>query len=101
MSAVLENALAALKRGELIVLLDDVAAVKKAYLLGAGQSTTAEQISYMVNRGRGLVCAAISEQRIKELGLPPMVRRKTNPGVDFTVSVEARQGVTTGISAAD
>ncbi len=101
MSVVLEPVLGALKKGELVLLLDDVGTRRKAYFLAPAATISAAQITEMVNIGRGLVCAAIGEQRVRDLGLPPMVRRKSSPAVDFTVSVEARQGVSTGISAPD
>lgn len=84
-----------------MLLLDDLAEVFSAYILCAAASITAEDVCFMVNHGGGVVCAALSEERIKELGLPMMSTKSEDVSPDFTVSVEARQGVTTGISAAD
>ena len=90
-----------IRSGELLLLVDDVGSRRKAYFFCAAATVTPDQISYVVNHGRGVVCAAISEARVQELNLPPMVRTKGALGIDFTISVESRRGVTTGISASD
>lgn len=85
----------------MISLLDDGAPQPRLYLAAAASLTTDEMISRMVNEARGVICAGIAEARLKELGLSPMGPKNRHLGVDFSVSVEARQGVSTGISAAD
>ena len=90
-----------LRAGELLLLVDDVGSRRKVYFFCAAATVTPEQVASVVNLGRGVVCAAISEQRIQELNLAPMMRTKGASGIDFTISVEARRGVSTGISAAD
>src|SRR5512143_1968373 len=68
----------------------------------AAERVTPEAINFMATHGRGLVCLALTEERCDALGLPPMVTDNTSPfGTAFTVSIEARGKVTTGISAAD
>ena len=101
MSSLVTEALAQLKSGRLVLLLDEAPAARRYYLVGAAELVTADIISFIVNHARGVVCAAISEKRTKELGLPSMSPRRQTPAIDFAVSVEARSGVTTGISAAD
>ncbi len=101
MRSSIELAVRRLERGELVVLHDNAGPEGSYYLCGAGHSTTPEQISFMVNEARGVILAAVSEDRLAELGLQSMSPRNPQNGVDFAVSVEARQGVTTGISAAD
>lgn len=90
-----------LLQGELILLVDDSFEAFSAYLVCAAESISAERVSFMVNEARGLVCATLNEDRVKELGLSPMIGTPSKSSPDFTVSVEARKGVTTGISAAD
>lgn len=101
MSSSLSEIVTALKRGEMIVLLDDATPRQHLYLAAAASLTTEETITRMVNIGRGVICAAIAESRMRELGLPAMGPKNRHTGVDFTVSVEARKGVSTGISSAD
>ncbi len=97
----LEKALVALRARCPVILIDDASRQHSAYFVADAATITPEDISYMVNHGRGIICAAVAESKIKELGLPMMASRSELNSPDFTVSVEARQGVTTGISAAD
>ncbi len=83
------------------MLIDDAARQCAGYLVCAAATVSAEQISLMANHARGIVCAPMPESRLRELGLPMMSRNQGGGAPEFTVSVEARQGVTTGISAAD
>ncbi|MFN8391075.1 MAG: 3,4-dihydroxy-2-butanone-4-phosphate synthase [Bdellovibrionota bacterium] len=101
MAKAVQSIIPVLKRGSVLLLADDAGPEKRFYLICSAHDVTADRISFMVNHGRGVICAGVSEARIKELGLPPMSTRKQSAGVEFTVSVEARSGVTTGISAAD
>jgi 3,4-dihydroxy 2-butanone 4-phosphate synthase/GTP cyclohydrolase II len=97
----LSNIFADLRKRRLVLLIDDGGRLGPVYLICAARTTSAENVSFMVNTGRGIICAAIAEARLKELGLPMMVSGASGQAPDFTVSVEARQGVSTGISAAD
>ncbi len=97
----IERQIDRIRSGELILLVDNLGGQRRGYFFSAASLVTPEQISFVVNHGRGVVTAAISEARIQELNLAPMARFKGATGIDFTVSVEARQGVSTGISASD
>ncbi len=100
--AAIESTIAALKQGQITVLRDDIGAHPCSYLFCGASSITDEQLCFMVNRARGIVCAALSETRVRNLHLPMMTSRLSSPATpDFTASVESRRGVTTGISAAD
>lgn len=101
MKSSLAAALKSLKQNRSILLLDDAAGQCAGYLVCSAASVTPEQIAVMANHARGVVCAPLPESRIRDLGLPMMSRNQGGIAPDFTVSVEARQGVTTGISAAD
>lgn len=86
----------------MVILVDDEDRENEGDLAMAAQFATAEAVNFMATHGRGLICAALAPERCDALDLPPMVGRNTSPfGTAFTVSVEARGRVTTGISAAD
>lgn len=94
--------IAELKAGRMVVLMDDEDRENEGDLLLAAEHVRAEDINFMARYGRGLICLTLTPERCQQLRLPLMVsethaRRSTN----FTVSIEAAQGVTTGISAAD
>jgi 3,4-dihydroxy 2-butanone 4-phosphate synthase/GTP cyclohydrolase II len=97
-----QSCLAAVEQGGMIVLVDDEDRENEGDLVVAAEHCTAEHVNFMCTHGRGLVCLALTSERVDALRLPMMVR--TDPGdmgTAFTVSIEARLGVTTGISAAD
>ncbi|POX43754.1 3,4-dihydroxy-2-butanone-4-phosphate synthase [Streptomyces sp. Ru72] len=99
-----EKAVAAIARGELIVVVDDEDRENEGDLIVAAEFADAAAINYMITHGRGLVCVSITEERAAELQLPPMVERnEDHNGTAFTVSVDGgpEHGVTTGISAPD
>jgi len=99
-----EKAVAAIARGELIVVVDDEDRENEGDLIVAAEFADAAAINYMITHGRGLVCVSVTEERAAELRLPPMVERnEDHNGTAFTVSVDAgpEHGVTTGISAPD
>jgi 3,4-dihydroxy 2-butanone 4-phosphate synthase / GTP cyclohydrolase II len=99
-----EAALADIRAGKLVILVDDEDRENEGDLCFAAERVTPEAINFMVVHGRGLVCLALTEEQVKQLELPMMGapgRRGPRLGTAFTVSVEARDGVTTGISAAD
>ncbi len=97
-----EEALAELRAGRMIVLMDDEDRENEGDLCVAAERVTAEHINFMATHGRGLVCLSLTEQRCEQLGLPMMVSENRAPlGTAFTVSIDARQGITRGISAVD
>ncbi|MFD5124094.1 3,4-dihydroxy-2-butanone-4-phosphate synthase [Streptomyces sp. NPDC058385] len=96
------DAIAAVGRGELIVVVDDEDRENEGDLIVAAEHADAAAINFMITHGRGLVCMPITGDRAKELNLPPMVaRNEDHHGTAFTVSVDGtkERGVTTGISA--
>ena len=98
----LERALVQLRRGGMIIVCDDPDRENEGDLCMAAQFVTAERIAFMCREARGLVCLSLPMERCEELDLPLMV--PSNDGCEatgFTVPIEARTGVTTGISAAD
>ena len=93
---------AELKAGRMVVLVDEEDRENEGDLVMAAEHVTAEAINFMAKHGRGLICLTLTEARCKKLGLTQMARNnKTQYGTAFTVSIEAAEGVTTGISAAD
>jgi 3,4-dihydroxy 2-butanone 4-phosphate synthase / GTP cyclohydrolase II len=98
----IEEALEDIREGKIVVLVDDEERENEGDLTLAAQFATPEAINFMAKHGRGLVCLSITEAKARELQLPPMVHDNTSSfGTAFTVSIEARHGVSTGISAHD
>lgn len=96
------EAIAAFRRGEMLILVDDEERENEGDLVIAAEHATAEAINFMAVHGRGLVCVAIIEERARQLNLTAMVEQNTALlRTAFTVSVDAREGTTTGISAFD
>jgi len=99
-----EQALEELRAGRMIILVDDEDRENEGDLCMAAEKVTPEAINFMAKYGRGLICLALTRERAHQLDLPMMVPDASNTtpfGTAFTVSIEARRGVTTGISAAD
>jgi 3,4-dihydroxy 2-butanone 4-phosphate synthase/GTP cyclohydrolase II len=97
-----EQALKTVKAGKLIIIVDDEDRENEGDLMVAAEKATPEIINFMSKHGRGLICLPLPEKRLKELEIPLMVRDNTAPlGTAFTVSIDAKKGVTTGISAYD
>ena len=93
---------AELKAGRMVVLVDEEDRENEGDLLMAAEFVTPDAINFMARHGRGLVCLTLTEERCRQLHLPLMVSNNRSPlGTNFTVSIEAAEGVTTGISAAD
>jgi len=91
-----------LRRGEMVVIMDDQDRENEGDLLLAADKVTPEAINFMARYGRGLICLTLTKERCKRLRLPLMVNDNHAPhSTAFTVSIEAAEGVTTGISAAD
>lgn len=98
----IEAALEDLRDGKLIIIVDDEDRENEGDLACAAEKVTPELINFMARHGRGLICLALTEERCDELQLPLQVTDNTSRfGTAFTVTIEARHGVTTGISAAD
>ncbi len=99
----IESAIADIKKGKLIIVVDDEDRENEGDFIGAAESVTPEMINFMSTHGRGLICAPLVEERCNELLLPPMVIDNTSlHETAFTVSVDLLgQGCTTGISAHD
>jgi 3,4-dihydroxy 2-butanone 4-phosphate synthase / GTP cyclohydrolase II len=98
----IDEALAELRAGRPIILMDDEDRENEGDLCVAAERLTAEHINFMATHGRGLICLSLTEEHCEQLGLPMMVSENRAPlGTAFTVSIDARQGVTRGISALD
>ncbi len=98
----IEEALADYKKGKMIVITDDEDRENEGDLACAAEKITSAKINFMAKFGRGLICAALDGSIVDKLQLPMMTNNNRSPfGTGFTISVEARTGVTTGISAAD
>jgi 3,4-dihydroxy 2-butanone 4-phosphate synthase/GTP cyclohydrolase II len=94
--------LADIRAGRMVVILDDEDRENEGDLIMAAEKVRPEDVNFMVREARGLVCLALTAERCRQLGLRPMVADNTSPyHTNFTVSIEAAEGVTTGISAHD
>jgi 3,4-dihydroxy 2-butanone 4-phosphate synthase/GTP cyclohydrolase II len=97
-----EDIVADLRAGRMVILVDEEDRENEGDLVLAADHVSAEAINFMARFGRGLICLTLTRERCERLRLPPMVARNgTRMGTAFTVSIEAAEGVTTGISAAD
>ena len=97
-----EEIIAELRAGKMVVLVDEEDRENEGDLVLAADHVTAEAVNFMAKHGRGLICLTLTRERCQQLNLPLMVRDNgTSMGTNFTVSIEAATGVTTGISAAD
>jgi 3,4-dihydroxy 2-butanone 4-phosphate synthase / GTP cyclohydrolase II len=97
-----EAIVADIKAGKIVILVDEEDRENEGDLVLAADHVTPEAINFMARFGRGLICLTLTRERCERLQLPPMVPRNgTKMGTAFTVSIEAAEGVTTGISAAD
>ena len=100
--ATIEDAVEDIRNGKMVVVVDDPERENEGDLVCSAQFATPEAVNFMTKEGRGLICLCLTEERCDELGLRQMTERNETPyGTAFTVSVEAREGVTTGISAPD
>ncbi|MDX9707516.1 MAG: 3,4-dihydroxy-2-butanone-4-phosphate synthase, partial [Azospira sp.] len=98
----IEDILADIKAGRMVILVDEEDRENEGDVIIASEFVTPEAINFMVTHCRGLVCLTLTEDRCRRLGLVQMARdNKTPYGTAFTVSIEAAEGITTGISAAD
>ena len=100
--AKIEDAIAALKRGGMVIVVDDEKRENEGDIIVASDSVTPQTIAFMMKNARGLICIAMQGERLDELDIPLMVPRNTElHKTAFTVSVDYLPGTTTGISAAD
>src|SRR4030042_4414816 len=100
--ATIPEAIADIKAGKFLIIVDDEDRENEGDLAIAAEKVTPEVINFMLLNARGLICMPLVGQRLDELGIPLMVRQNTSKySTAFTISVEAKHGVTTGISAAD
>lgn len=98
----IEQAIGDIKAGKMVILVDDEDRENEGDLTIAAEKVTPEIINFMARYGRGLICLSMTGEKLDRLNLPMMVKDNTSPfNTGFTVSIEARRGVTTGISAAD
>ncbi len=100
--ATIEDAVADIRDGKMIIIVDDEDRENEGDLVCAAEKVTPEIVNFMASHGRGLICLPMTEERCDQLQLFPQTAENTSSmGTAFTVSIEAREGVTTGISAAD
>jgi 3,4-dihydroxy 2-butanone 4-phosphate synthase/GTP cyclohydrolase II len=98
----IDEALLDIRKGKMVILVDDEDRENEGDLCIAAEKATAQAINFMAKHGRGLICLSLTEERVRQLQLPLMVSDNTSAfKTAFTVSIEAKRGVTTGISAAD
>ncbi|MCL2919395.1 3,4-dihydroxy-2-butanone-4-phosphate synthase [Shewanella litorisediminis] len=97
-----EAALDALRRGQGVLVVDDEDRENEGDLIFAAETLTNAQMAMLIRECSGIVCLCLTDERVRQLELPPMVEHNSSQyGTAFTVSIEAKQGVTTGVSAAD
>jgi 3,4-dihydroxy 2-butanone 4-phosphate synthase/GTP cyclohydrolase II len=100
--AAVDEAIAEIRAGRMVVVVDSPDRENEGDLVMAAQHVTPEAINFMATHARGLICLSLTPERVEELGLELMTPRNATPfGTAFTVAIEAREGVSTGISAAD
>ncbi len=98
----IEDAITDIRNGKMVILMDDESRENEGDLCLAAEKVTPEAVNFMAKYGRGLICLTLTEERIRELGLNMMVAENRAPlGTAFTVSIDARRGITNGISAGD
>ena len=91
-----------IKKGKMVIIMDDENRENEGDLVMAAEFVSAKDINFMASKGRGLICLTLTSQKCKKLGLPLIKKTgETSKETNFTVSIEAARGVTTGISAAD
>ncbi|HQK87980.1 MAG TPA: 3,4-dihydroxy-2-butanone-4-phosphate synthase, partial [Acidobacteriota bacterium] len=98
----IEEAIEDIRAGRMVIVIDDEDRENEGDLTLAAERVTPEAVNFMAMHGRGLICLPLTVERLEELQIPLMVTENTsNFGTAFTVSIEAKRQVTTGISAAD
>jgi len=100
--ATIEEAIDEIRRGRMVILMDDKDRENEGDLCMAAEKVTPKAINFMATFGRGLICLPLTEERVRHLGISMMVSENTSPfGTAFTVTIDAALGISTGISAAD
>src|SRR3974390_2113907 len=98
----IEDVIADLRKGRMVIVVDDADRENEGDLIMARQSVTSEAVNFMAKHGRGLICVPTTSERLQQLGIERMVRQNRETfKTDFQISVDAARGITTGISAAD
>src|SRR5574342_1039286 len=98
----IEDAIRDIKRGKFVILVDDEDRANEGDLVIAAETVTPQSINFMAKHARGLICLALTPERVDELHLPQQAVENTATfGTAFTISIDARKDITTGISAAD
>ena len=98
----IQDIIADIKAGKMVILVDEEDRENEGDLVLAADHVTPEAVNFMARFGRGLICLTLSEARCRQLNLPLMVSNNgSSHGTNFTLSIEAAEGVTTGISAQD
>ncbi len=98
----MEAVLADLRRGRMVIVVDDADRENEGDLIMAAQHATPKAVNFMAKHGRGLICVPTTSERLQQLGIEQMVRQNRDAfRTDFQVTVDAAKGITTGISAAD
>ena len=98
----IEDAIKDIKKGKFIILVDDEDRENEGDLVIAAEHVTPQAVNFMAKHARGLICLAMTPQRVEELQLPQQAAESTATfGTAFTVSIDARKDITTGITAAD
>ncbi len=97
----IENAINDIKRGKFVIVVDDENRENEGDLVLAAEKATADRVNYMIKNARGLVCMPIIKKRLEQLKIPAMVEHKEINRCMFSISVDYRNGTTTGISPAD
>jgi len=95
------GALRDLKKGKIIIVVDDSSRENEGDMLVAGEKVTGKQMTFLIRNSSGIVCATIDEEIARRFSLPPMASSRDRFGTGFTVSVDAKKGTTTGVSASD
>ena len=97
----IEEAINDIKRGKFVIVVDDESRENEGDLVLAAEKATANKINYMITHARGLVCMPIVKERLDQLGIPPMVNHNNISRCMFSISVDYKNGTTTGISPFD
>jgi len=98
----IEEIIEDLRLGKMVIIMDDEDRENEGDLVMAASFTRPEDVNFMARYGRGLICLTLTQERCQQLHLPLMINEnKSSHSTNFTVSIEAATGVTTGISAAD
>jgi len=98
----IKEAISDFKNGKMLIVVDDENRENEGDFIISGEKATPQDINFMMKYGRGLICTSISSKRAKKMDLNPMVDNNTeHQKTNFTVSVDAKDGITTGISAKD